>query len=332
MNYQSSEIQNTGSLNAGTVSILTPAYNEQANLPALHAQIIEVFQELSWHVEWIIIDDHSNDGTYAVIEQLHQENPWIKGLRLSRNTGSHTAISCGLDHASGDCAIIMAADLQDPPTLIPDMLAKWQDGYHIVWAARRKREGITKRDMFFSKLFYSMMRNIVGMKEMPASGADFFLLDRRVMRAFSSFSEKNLSILALITWMGFKQAVIYYDKQERLHGTSGWTLKKKINIIVDSITSFSFFPIRFMSLAGLLLSFIGFLYAGIVVIRALTGTPPDGWSSLMVVVLIIGGFQILMLGVLGEYLWRALDESRHRPRYLIEADIGDFPNSDTKAS
>jgi polyisoprenyl-phosphate glycosyltransferase len=163
------------------------------------------------------------------------------------------------------------------------------------------------------------MRNIVGMKEMPATGADFFLLDRKVVDAFSQFGEAHVSILALITWLGFRQESIPYDKEERVHGRSGWTLKKKLKLVVDSVTSFSYLPIRFMSYLGSIIALLGFAYAAVVVANALNGAPIQGWSSLIVVVLVLGGIQMLMMGVLGEYVWRALDESRRRPRYIVEA-------------
>ncbi len=300
------------------ISIITPAYNEAKNLPEFYRQLRKMARDnqLSW--EWIIVDDHSDDDTFLVINKLKKNDSRVKGVRFSRNFGSHIAISCGLEYANGQCAVVMAADLQDPPEAIPSVLHKWQDGFHVVWAARSKREGAKRTTLFFSRMFFFMMRHIVGIKEMPATGADFFLLDQRVIRSFSLFDEKNLSVAALITWMGFKQTFISYDKQARLHGSSGWTLRKKINIVIDSVTSFSFLPIRLMSLLGMLVSLLGFIYAGLVSWNALTGNPPEGWSSLMVVVLIIGGFQMLMMGLLGEYLWRALDESRRRPRYLIE--------------
>jgi dolichol-phosphate mannosyltransferase len=168
-------------------------------------------------------------------------------------------------------------------------------------------------------VYYWIMRNVVGMKDMPATGADFFLLDRKVADAFRQFGEANTSILALITWMGFRQERVQYDKHARLHGRSGWTLAKKLKLVVDSVASFSYMPIRLMSVLGFLVAAVGFVYAIVVVVNALRGSPAEGWSSLMVVVLVLGGFQMAMMGVLGEYLWRALDEARRRPRYIVEA-------------
>jgi dolichol-phosphate mannosyltransferase len=269
--------------------------------------------------EWIVIDDHSSDRTFGVIQELTRTNPNIRAFRFSRNFGAHTALKCGLDHAIGDAVVIMAADLQDPPETIPVMIKKWREGAQVVWAVRNRREGESASTVGFARAYYLLMRHVVGLKEMPQTGADFFLVDRCVAEALRQFNEHNASLLALITWMGFRQATISYDKQARLHGRSGWNLEKKLKLLADSVTSFTYVPIRFMSYLGFVVAFSGFIYAGVVIANALAGHPAEGWSSLMVIVLVVGGFQMLMMGVLGEYLWRALDESRRRPRYLIEA-------------
>jgi len=272
--------------------------------------------------EWIVVDDHSGDDTFGVIARIAQADDRVRGIRLARNSGSHTAITCGLQHAAGDCAVILAADLQDPPETLPALLDRWRAGAQVVWAVRARREGEAASTVGFARLYYLIMRRLVGIQEMPASGADFFLLDRRVLEAFGQFGESNVSIMALLTWMGFRQATITYDKQARLHGQSGWNLGKKLKLVVDSVTSFSYLPIRMMSIVGFIVAIIGFLYAGVVVVNALAGQPPQGWTSLMVVVLVVGGIQMLMMGVLGEYLWRALDEARRRPRYIVECETG----------
>ncbi len=307
------------------LSVITPAYNETKNLPALYERLSQACAAADVDWEWIIVDDHSADDTFSTMSELAQQDPRIQGIRFARNFGAHTAIMCGMQHAAGDCAVIMAADLQDPPETIPDLVAEWQASYQVVWAVRAKREGESATTVGFSRLYYSLMRNVVGMREMPATGADFFLLDRRVVDALCQFNESNVSLMALITWMGFRQTSITYDKQARLHGESGWSLGKKLKLVVDSVTSFSYLPIRAMSYVGFVVAVAGFLYAGFVVANAIAGNPAQGWSSLMVVVLVVGGLQMLMMGILGEYLWRALDESRRRPRYLVEDILGRQP-------
>jgi glycosyltransferase involved in cell wall biosynthesis len=304
------------------LSIITPAYNEAANLPLLHQRLSVVMNSIDVDWEWIIVDDHSTDDTFAVIDDLFNQDSKVRGFRLARNHGSHIAICCGLDHAKGACAAIMAADLQDPPETLPLLLKKWEAGAQVVWAVRAIREGEKNSTLLFSRLYYFLMRHVVGMKEMPATGADFFLIDRKVMKTFLQFRESNLSIMVLMSWMGFRQATITYDKQARLHGSSGWNLGKKIKLVVDSIVSFSYLPIRFMSLIGLVVSIFGFAYATVVLFNALRGHPVQGWTSLMLVLLIIGGLQMMMLGVLGEYIWRGLDESRRRPKYFMENSTG----------
>ena len=313
------------------LTIVTPAYNEAKNLPLLHQRLRNVLDGLGMNWEWITVDDHSADETFHVLTLLAKEDSRLRGYRLSRNFGSHTAITCGLNHAQGNCAIVMAADLQDPPETIPDLVAEWQKGAQVVWAVRAQRQGEKATKLAFANLYYALMRRTGALKELSATGADFFLIDRSVIDAFNQFRERHVSILALITWMGFRQATISHNKEARLYGRSGWNLKKKLKLVLDSITSFTYFPIRLISYAGLITALIGFLYAMFVVFNALRGLQPQGWASLIVIVLILGGFQMVMLGVLGEYLWRALDESRHRPMYLIEAKIGSLtPTHDSR--
>jgi len=300
------------------LSVVTPAFNEAQNLPVLYERLSHVLGDLQVAWEWIVVDDHSSDGSFDTVASIAQRDSRVRAVRLARNSGSHTAITCGLHRASGDCAVVLAADLQDPPETLPALLDQWLAGAQIVWAVRAQREGETASTVGFARLYYLIMRRLVGIQDMPATGADFFLLDRRVLDAFRQFHESNVSILALLTWMGFRQVTITYDKQARLHGRSGWSLRKKLKLVVDSVTSFSFLPVRLMSLVGFAVAIVGFLYAGVVTVNALAGRPPQGWASLMVVVLVVGGIQMVMMGVLGEYLWRALAESRGRPRYIVE--------------
>src|SRR6266545_2402094 len=234
------------------ISILTPAFNEAANLPALYARLVDTMRGVGGDWEWVIVDDHSRDETFAVIEALALRDARVRGFRLARNSGSHVAITCGLHQVEGDAAVMMAADLQDPPETLPAMVARWRQGAQVVWATRRVQPG-DRSHKGFAALYYWMMRRVVGMTEMPARGADFFLVDRMVINAFRRFPERNVSVLALITWLGFRQESVEYDKQPRTAGQSGWTLSQKINLVVDSVTSFSGFPIRICTYVGLAL-------------------------------------------------------------------------------
>jgi dolichol-phosphate mannosyltransferase len=304
------------------ISVVMPAYNEARNLPVMHERLRVALDSTGVDWEWIIIDDSSSDDTFAAGEAITATDRRVRVFRFSRNFGSHAATICGLDHARGDCAVAMAADLQDPPETITALLARWREGAHIVWAVRSQREGESRATLVVSRFYHWIMRKVAGLRDMPATGSDFVLLDRRVIDAICRFREQNASFFALVTWMGFRQTSVLYEKQARLHGLSGWTLRKKIKLLVDSLTSFTYQPVRWMSLMGLIVSILGVVYGIVVVLNAIVGSPPEGWTSLMAVVLFLGGGQMFMLGVLGEYIWRGLDEARSRPRYLIERTAG----------
>jgi glycosyltransferase involved in cell wall biosynthesis len=309
------------------LSLITPAYNEAQNLPVLYQRICKVFEGSGIAWEWIVVDDHSSDTSFAVVNRLAQADPRVHAVRFARNFGSHCAITFGLHHARGACGAVLAADLQDPPETLPQLMTAWRNGAQVVWAVRNKRDGEARSTVAFARFYYWLMRNVVGIKEMSGTGADFFLLDRAVLNAFREFRETNVSILALITWMGFRQESILYTKESRLHGVSGWSLEKKLKLLLDSVTSFTYLPIRLMSYTGFVVAFLGFCYACFVAVNAIVGKPVEGWTSLMIVVMVIGGLQMLMLGTLGEYVWRSLDESRRRPRYLVEAASETFQES-----
>ncbi|HEU5256634.1 MAG TPA: glycosyltransferase family 2 protein [Vicinamibacterales bacterium] len=301
------------------ISIVTPAFNEATNLPVLYERLVAAMRDVGSDWEWIVVDDHSRDETFAVIEALALRDARVRGFRLSRNSGSHVAITCGLHQVDSDAAVMMAADLQDPPETLASMVARWRQGAQVVWATRRARPGDPSH-RGFAALYYWMMRRLVGMTEMPARGADFFLVDRVVVDAFRRFSERNVSVLALITWLGFRQECVEYDKQPRRSGQSGWTLARKIKLVVDSMTSFSGFPIRLCTYIGLM-----FLVGSLVLLLFAVALLPElGGGLLLVLSLIVGlaGFQLVALGIVGEYVWRALEETRRRPPYLIEAMAG----------
>ncbi len=303
------------------LSIITPAFNEELNLPGLHARVSAVADTLEADIEWIVVDDHSRDRTFEVAAQLANQDPRLHVIRLARNSGSHNAVYCGFEFSNGDCAVILAADLQDPPETIGPMLERWRQGAQVVWAVRSAAPQVTAFDRRFARWYYQIMRRWAQMDNIGPTGADVVLIDKSVVKALMRFGERNLSIFALISWMGYRQSSVTYEKQNRVHGESGWTFRKKLTLAVDSITSFTFLPVRFFSALGILTAILGFAYAAVVVARAILGIPVEGWSSLMVAVLVLGGTQLLMLGVLGEYLWRALQEARGRPRYLVEAIV-----------
>ena len=309
-----------------TISIVTPCWREAENLPILRARLDAVLAKADFDWEHVIVDDHSPDNTFEVAAGFAATDPRIKVVRLARNSGAHLADYCGLELASGDAAIVMAADLQDPPEIIPELVERWRAGDQVVWACRRRRIG---EDMFgraTSAAYYWLLRRLVPSETLPPQGADFFLLDRKVLNALAQCRESNFSILALILWLGFRQGQIFYDKQARLHGKSSWTFLKNVKLVMDSIISFSHLPLRLISLFGVIIAIAGFLYAADIAINHFVGNiPVEGWSSLMVATLLLSGTQMVMLGVIGEYLWRTLHESRRRPRYNIERAVAFDP-------
>jgi len=300
------------------VSIITPAFNEVGNLEAFYLRLkfVADSERLSW--EWIVVDDHSSDRSFEVVAHLANDDNRVHGLRLARNVGSHAAILCGLDHARGQAAIVLAADGQDPPEEIPRLLACWKEGAAVVWAERRSLQGHSWHAALASRIFHKLMRRWSDLENLAPAGSDFFLVSRPVIDVVNAVGEHNVNVVALLAWIGFDQRTIPYDKGVRAAGRSGWTMNKKIKLLLDSIFGFSLKPVRAMSIGGFLTAMLGFLYAVYVIVNAIVGNPIQGWSSLMVIVLLLGGVQMIMLGVLGEYLWRSLDESRSRPRYVVE--------------
>jgi dolichol-phosphate mannosyltransferase len=308
------------------ISIITPCFREAENLPVLYQRIKDTLAATDFDWEVVVVDDHSPDNTFEVAAALAGQDPRVRAVRLARNSGSHMACACGIELARGDAGLVMAADLQDPPEVLPEILARWRAGDQVVWACRRQREGVGFLGRAFSSFYYRLLARLVPNQTLPPQGADFFLLDRKVMDALSRCHESNFSILALILWLGFRQGQISYDKQARLHGRSSWSFARKVRLVIDSVISFSHFPLRLISIFGLIVAFVGFLYAIYVAGSYLiVRVPVEGWASLMVVTLVLAGTQMIMLGVIGEYVWRTLHESRRRPRYNIERAVAADP-------
>ena len=303
------------------ISVITAFLNEADNLPAWKQRVEAALSECRETFELVFVDDHSADASTDLVRNWSFADPLIQYVRLSRNCGSHAAFSAGLESCRGDCAILLAADLQDPPEAIPRLLQEWQAGYSVVWAARSERLGESWSTKLFSSAYYFIMQKLA-LPEMPRQGADFVLLDRKVIDAYNAIPEKNTSFLAMILWLGFRQTTISYVKEARAAGKSKWTFAKKLKLLVDSIVSFSFAPIRFASYLGMLVSLSAFGFSIHVFVNALFGHPIEGFSSLMMVVLWLGGIQLLILGILGEYLWRAFDQVRGRPYYVVEERSG----------
>lgn len=300
------------------LSIIIPVFNEEESLPHLTPRLDALIASLEIEVEVWLIDDHSTDDSPRLLQEICRSQPHYNFIRLASNSGSHIALLAGLRQCKGDCATMIAADLQDPPELIPELLTKWQEGNKVVWGVRAAREGISRRELFFSNLFYTILNQFSDVK-LPPTGADYTLMDRVVIDALLQSVGVNPSIALEIARLGFRQVEIPYTKEERLYGVSKWNLRKKLNAFADAFVTTSYMPLRLMSYTGIFISLIGFIYA--IVISALRITNLvgiNGWAALMVVVLVFGGMQMIMLGIIGEYLWRTLEQARSRPLYFVE--------------
>lgn len=311
------------------VSIVVPAYNESANLLPLYERLVAVTSALQgYEFEFLFVDDGSSDNTPFQIASLRVLDSRVRGLVLSRNFGSHAACLAGVSDARGEYVMLMAADLQDPPELIPRMLAEMEKEADVVLAIRNRRKD-PWLTIQFANAYHRLMRRYA-VPTWPATGADVVMMRRAVCNAILRWKQKNTSLFAQVMWTGFRQATITYDRQERHAGRSKWTLKKKLKLFVDSFVAFSFSPIRFISYSGFLVSTIGFAYALFVAVNKMViGQPIPGWSSLMIVLLLVSGFQLLMLGVIGEYLWRIADDVRGSPAFIVQSRIEDESPAET---
>lgn len=302
------------------VSIVIPVYFNQDNLNPLYEDIqkkLYIHTEYDWEI--VMVNDGSRDESYAVMKKLANGDSRLKIFNLSRNFGSHAAILCGLSKCTGDCAIVKAADLQEPTELVLDMLQSWQKGNNVVLAVREGREE-SKGQTLFANLYYWLVRK-TALPTMPKGGFDVYLLDRKVITVLTLLDEKNSALTGQILWSGFRTDRVYYTRLAREIGTSKWTLKKKIRLVTDTLFSFSTLPVKAVTLVGTL-SFIGALIWAVleVIFKLLGMIEVSGWTTLFIFNLFSFGVIMLTLGILGEYLWRTFDASRNRPPYIIEDD------------
>lgn len=305
------------------ISIVVPVFNEELNLRGLHEAVTKVMHEIGeYDWEFVFVDDGSRDGSFALLETLRAGDSSVRALRFPRNFGSHVAIAAGIDHCRGESAIIMAADLQDPPALIPEFIAKWRQGHDVVWGARTGRDDGRLRAWAMGR-FYSMVRRFA-IPTYPRGGTgSFCMISRPVIAAFRTLTEHNRLTFGLIAWAGFRETQVPYHRPNRLAGSSSWTLRQMVKAAIDTFVSFSSLPIRAISYFGLFVSGLSFLFGFYVLVnKVVFGAGVPGWASVMLAVTLLGGVQLVMIGVLGEYLARILDEARARPLYIIERTLG----------
>ena len=299
------------------LSIVIPVYYNSDTLEALYEDLkAKVLPKLEDY-EIVCVDDGSGDNSWEVMNALREKDPKIRCVRLSRNFGEHSALLAGLSVCTGDCAVTKQADLQEDSTLILEMLESWKKGNKVVLAARKERKENPVK-VFFANRYYSLIRKMVN-KNMPAGGCDGYLIDRKAIEVLKLMDEKNSSLTLQVMWIGFQTDVIYYVRQDREVGKSRWTLSKKIKLVMDSIMSFSYKPMQMMMGMGILFDIRAVIMIISVLVEKFTvGTPVDGWASLMCVVLLGFGLIMIMLGLIGEYIWRTLDASRNRPPFIID--------------
>lgn len=301
------------------ITILVPAYNEQEVLNLLYDRLQKLMDEQSkYNFEILFINDGSKDDTFKIMQNLRKKDKRVCYLNLSRNFGKETAMMAGLDYSKGDCVIIIDADLQDPPELIPEMLKYWEEGYDDVYAKRRSRKGESFMKKFTSKMYYKTLQSITNIEIQKDTG-DFRLLDRRCVEALKSIRESQRYTKGLFSWIGYNKKEILYDRDPRAAGQTKWNYGKLINLSIDGLTSFTTAPLRWSALIGILISLAGFIYMLVIIFKTLVyGVDVPGYSSTMVVILFLGGIQLIFLGVIGEYLGRAFYETKGRPLYFID--------------
>ena len=302
------------------ISIVVPVYYNEDTLMDLYEDMkAKILGEFSDY-ELVFVDDGSGDSSWEIMNQIAALDKNVRLVKLSRNFGEHAAIFAGLSVCTGDCAVTKQADLQEDSLIILEMFDKWKQGNKVVLAVRRSRDE-SKIKVFFANMYYALVRKFVN-KNMPVGGCDCYLIDRKVIEVLERMDEKNSSLTLQVLWAGFKTENVYFDRKDREKGKSRWTLAKKVKLVLDSMMSFSYVPIRLMAVTGIIFN-IGALalFISVIVEYFTKGTPIAGWSSLMCVVLCSFGLILLMLGILGEYLWRALDAARTRPTFIIDEEI-----------
>ncbi len=304
-----------------TLSVVIPIFNEEETLSRLYDRLSSALVATGETFEVLFVNDGSRDRSESMLREFHARDPRFKSIHFSRNFGHQTAITCGIDHARGKAVVVMDGDLQDPPEVLPDLLARWRDGYEVVYAVRQKRkEGVVKRAAY--KAFYWLLRK-VSYLDIPLDSGDFSLIDRRVVDILASMPERNRFVRGLRTWAGFRQIGYEYAREARFAGESKYNLAKLMKLAFDGLVSYSYVPLRLVSNVGLLVSLTALVYMGyLLVARMFGGTPIEGWTSTVVILLFLGGVQLLSLGVIGEYVGRIFEEVKHRPHYVVRERIG----------
>ncbi|OON67336.1 glycosyltransferase family 2 protein [Hymenobacter sp. CRA2] len=306
------------------LSVIIPCYFNEGNIPVTTAELLanEARFPAEVEVEYVMVDDGSGDNTLQALLAFQSQVPdRVKVVELAGNVGSYNAIVAGMEQATGDCMVIITADLQDPPELMVQMYQYWKQGIKLVIGNRQDREE-TGPQKLFANLFHTLMKRLA-LPNIPDGGFDYVLFDRQVRDQVVQLQERNSNLFYLMIWLGYAYVNIPYVRQKRKIGKSRWTLQKKVKLFIDSLLSFSFFPIRLISGMGLTLGLAALLYGCYIVLLKISGSHvPEGWTTLMLIVLLVSSFQMIALGIIGEYVWRGLDAARSRPLYVVKQVYG----------
>ena len=306
-----------------TFSVVVPIWNEEQVIPELYKRVVDVMdrQEESW--ELICVNDGSKDGSLKLLLALREQDPRVKVVDFSRNFGHQVAITAGADFAEGDAVIVMDADLQDPPSVIEEMIARWRDGYEVAYAVRTSRVGETRFKLWTASLFYRLLASITDDIDIPLDAGDFRLMDRRVVLAMRQLREKHRFMRGLSSWVGFKQIAVEYERQERFAGETKYPLRKMLRLANNAITSFSYLPLQLATYFGFGLAIISLLGIFLTIALRMSGSHFfEGQATTLVSVLFLGGIQLIFLGIIGEYLGRIYDEVKNRPLYIVSRAYG----------
>ncbi|HXW47164.1 MAG TPA: glycosyltransferase family 2 protein [Streptosporangiaceae bacterium] len=303
-------------------SIVVPVYNEEESFAALSARLREVMDQLDGPAEAVLVDDGSTDGSYRLMVEARDQDDRFKIVQLSRNFGHQLAITAGMDLASGQAVIVMDADLQDPPHVILDLAAKWQEGYEVVYAVRQHRDGETQFKKLSASMFYSLLHRLADIDQTMDVG-DFRLVDRRALDAFLSMRERNRYVRGMFSWVGFRQAGVPYNRDSRHAGKSKYSLRKMVRLALNGIIGFSTVPLKLAMSIGFFLAFASVLYGLVAIALKLAGVQiVPGYTSLLVAITFLSGIQLTVMGMVGQYVARVYDEARGRPLYLIRETRG----------
>lgn len=305
-----------------TYSIVIPVYNEEDTLLELHKRISCIMETLDGVTEVILVDDGSNDGSYSIMLEINQQDPRFKLVHLSRNFGHQNAITAGMDFSSGQAIIIMDADLQDPPEVILKMVEQWHNGYEVIYAIREERDGESSFKKVTATLFYRFLKKMTDL-DIPVDAGDFRLVDRKAMEAFKTLRENNRYVRGLFSWVGFKQTGVLYKRSKRFAGATKYPFRNMLKLATNAVIGFSDVPLRISLNLGFIVSFFSFTAGLLAVVLKISGLyMVSGWTSLIVAISFLGGVQMMLIGMIGQYIGRIYEEVKQRPLYIVRKEHG----------